>query len=1034
MVVALLLSNIGAGAADFVWFNEGNYIYFQITDRTLMTLEVVRPNDNYSCSGSITIPAVLVTTDNHKYKVTSIGKDVFSGSTELTRVLIGNTVTNIASTAFYGCTKLDEVINISKLKFKAGSSDYGCIAKYATKVINAPNGEFVGDYIFYTSEGQNYLATYVGDDTELLLPESYKGKPYSIGDDAFKGYQGTILNALPDGVTSIGAGAFEGCVGLTTLSIPDGVISIEKGSFYGCSNLVNITLPNSITSIGMLAFEDCYSLTELILPNSITSIGTSAFYGCNQLKKIINFSNFRFKSGSSDYGDIARYATKVINAPNGEFVDDFIFYTSEGQNYLAGYVGDDAELLLPESYKGECYGIGDYAFKGYQGTIANALPDSVTSIGAGAFSGCVDLTTLSIPDGVKSIGQSSFYDCSNLNSIAIPNSVVSICDYAFYCCSNLTSLLVPYSITSIGSSAFSGCTKLKKIINFSELPLEAGSSDYGYIATRATKVINAPNGEFVDDYVFYTSEGQNYLAGYAGDSTSLFLPESYKGESYGIGDYAFKRYTTLKQITIPANITGIGKYSFWDCRSLSDFTSLILEDKLFVVGENTFRYVDRTNCVLHVPYKAKETYASTEGWTYFKNIKEIQEIYKATFIIDGEEVATIDIKEGDSIVYPEVLDKEGHTLIWDTMIDIMPSNDITINGQFCINSYALIYTVDTAVFAIDSLTYGSKIILRDDPVKDGYTFSGWGETPEFMPAHDVNVSGVFISNTYTVTFVIDGEVYKTIEVVCGAEIELPATPEKEGYTFAGWSNLPSTMPAEDIVVTGSYILNRYRLTYFIDDEEFYIDSLEYGSVITAVEPPVKEGHTFKEWVGLPQTMPAEDIDVFAKYSVNKYLLTFVVDGEIFYADSVVYGSQINVVDAPVKEGYSFSGWVNVPETMPAENIVIKGTFSINSYTITFMIDGEVYEVMELNYGAEIKLPDVPIKEGYVFGGWENAPTIMPAYDVVIEGHYVIDTAIGNINATNPRNIIYNLNGVRITDMNKLTRGMYIVNGQKVFIR
>ena len=60
---------------------------------------------------------------------------------------------------------------------------------------------------------------------------------------------------------------------------------------------------------------------------------------------------------------------------------------------------------------------------------------------------------------------------------------------------------------------------------------------------------------------------------------------------------------------------------------------------------------------------------------------------------------------------------------------------------------------------------------------------------------------------YTVTFMVDGEVYKTVTVAYGAEIPTVETPTKEGYIFSGWSETPATMPAEDITITGYFTLS-----------------------------------------------------------------------------------------------------------------------------------------------------------------------------------------------------------------------------------
>ena len=34
-----------------------------------------------------------------------------------------------------------------------------------------------------------------------------------------------------------------------------------------------------------------------------------------------------------------------------------------------------------------------------------------------------------------------------------------------------------------------------------------------------------------------------------------------------------------------------------------------------------------------------------------------------------------------------------------------------------------------------------------------------------------------------------------------------ATPEREGYTFYGWDNIPVTMPTDDVIAKGKFVIN-----------------------------------------------------------------------------------------------------------------------------------------------------------------------------------------------------------------------------------
>lgn len=157
----------------------------------------------------------------------------------------------------------------------------------------------------------------------------------------------------------------------------------------------------------------------------------------------------------------------------------------------------------------------------------------------------------------------------------------------------------------------------------------------------------------------------------------------------------------------------------------------------------------------------------------------------------------------------------------------------------------------------------------------------------------------------------------------------------------------------------------------------------------------------------------------------------------YATDSLTYGSAITLRDEPTKEGYTFIGWSEAPETMPASDITITGEWSINSYLVTFIIDGEVYSTDSVEYGAAITLPEVPEKENSTFE-WEEAPATMPASDVTIYGNYV--SGIGGITVSDKVDV-YTLSGMlykRDVDLNnlktELPKGVYIINGKKTMVR
>ncbi len=180
---------------------------------------------------------------------------------------------------------------------------------------------------------------------------------------------------------------------------------------------------------------------------------------------------------------------------------------------------------------------------------------------------------------------------------------------------------------------------------------------------------------------------------------------------------------------------------------------------------------------------------------------------------------------------------------------------------------------------------------------------------------------------FDLTYIVDDEVYKTYEVEQNTPIIPEPAPTKEGYTFSGWSEIPETMPAHDVTVTGSFIPNNYTLTYIVDGQIYKTYTVTYGSAITPEPVPTKEGYTFSGWTYIPPTMPATDVVVMGTFTISSYTLTYKVDGEVYKSYTVEYGAAITPEPEPTKEGYTFSGWSTIPSTMPAHNVTVTGTFT-----------------------------------------------------------------------------------------------------------
>ena len=370
---------------------------------------------------------------------------------------------------------------------------------------------------------------------------------------------------------------------------------------------------------------------------------------------------------------------------------------------------------------------------------------------------------------------------------------------------------------------------------------------------------------------------------------------------------------------------------------------------------------------------------------------KVTDFFTLSYQVDGEEYKSYEVEYGATVTPVAEPTKEGYTFSgWSEIPETMPAHDVTVTGSFTINKYQLIYIVDGEEYKSYEVEYGATIINEDEPAKEGYTFSGWSEIPETMPARNVIVTGSFTVNTYTLTYMVDGAVYKSYEVEYESAITPEAEPTKEGYTFSGWSEIPTTMPAKDVTVNGTFSKGSYKLTYMVDGKVYKTITYDYGATITPEAEPTKEGYTFSGWSGVPATMPAKDVTITGTFTINKYKLTYMVDGTVYKSYEIEYSSAITPEAEPTKEGYIFSGWSDIPATMPAKDVIVNGSFSKGSYKLTYMIDGEVYKTITYDYGTSITPEASPTKEGYSFSGWSGLPKTMPAEDVTVTGMFTIN--------------------------------------------
>ncbi|EKM9528590.1 InlB B-repeat-containing protein [Listeria monocytogenes] len=339
----------------------------------------------------------------------------------------------------------------------------------------------------------------------------------------------------------------------------------------------------------------------------------------------------------------------------------------------------------------------------------------------------------------------------------------------------------------------------------------------------------------------------------------------------------------------------------------------------------------------------------------------------------------------------------------------MPGHDLHLYGYFTIKTYTATLISEERT-ATQPVVYQKKINEPTKPVKDGYTFIGWYDAEtggkkwdfanDLMPGKNVTLYARFASKTYPMTFDNDG-VTTTETVDYDGLAEEPTTPTKAGYTFDGWYDAETggkkwdfaqdKMPANPVTLYARFTMNNYIAT-FNNDGTTTTQTVDYQEALTEPTEPTKDGYTFEGWYDAQtggtkwnfatNKMPANNITLYARYSVKSYTATFDKEGTTT-TQTANYDSLLTEPAAPTKDGYTFDGWYDAEtggtkwnfatNKMPAKNVTLYARFTVKSYTVTFDKDGTT-TTQTVNYDSFIQEPTAPTKDGYTFTGWYDAET------------------------------------------------------------
>lgn len=343
-----------------------------------------------------------------------------------------------------------------------------------------------------------------------------------------------------------------------------------------------------------------------------------------------------------------------------------------------------------------------------------------------------------------------------------------------------------------------------------------------------------------------------------------------------------------------------------------------------------------------------------------------------------------------------------------TEISAGTMGDVTLYAKWNALDYRISYELNGGTNAEnpDGYDVSDLPVSLHAPSRTGYIFKGWYMGENRVLAIPVGTTGNVVVSakwepiTYTIDFDTNGGLPTLSSIDYTIESDSFTLQEitKVGYTFDGWYN-GETKVTE--ITTGTYgnmtlvakwTADLYTISYDLADgvnnpENPTSYTIESGLI--TLKDPTKEGYTFAGWYNGEQLITTidsntlENISLTAKWTVNSYKLTFDVDGNLT-EKTFKYGESVVAIENPTKVGHTFVGWSEeLPETMPANDITVEAKWAINSYDITYDLAGGVNNSENPTaYTIESGLITLknPTREGYTFLGWYNGEQLVTIID------------------------------------------------------
>ena len=466
----------------------------------------------YTGAGAIaTAPAKI-----NGFAVTSVAADAFKGAAVAQKIVLPDTITSIDAYAFFGAVS-------PKVEF------LGAAPSVTSGVVTLPSGmkvsysdTFDGDAftavfgsgsVAATKDLWSYRVTLEGSGADVeksAAIEAAQGSAYrgawgdTLAIDVPSEIDGYVITCL--GANALGSASAEGKLAL--VNVPSSITSIGDGALTGLSATIRFegACPDADSPTGTGASE-----------------GTAIYYPASQ--------------------DASWKDCSWAN-PKGSFDDNWkMAFNGETKSWsVAGYVGSDSDLAIPNGY---C---------GYR---------NVAGISAGAFDGAAkSISKLTIPDTVESIAKGAFanVDCGVYFQGEPPEGA----DFAteFTGADGLSSKkTMYYPIDRMATWTASAWVTSGNYTFESYGDCNAANYEYKSLGDGKYEIVKYLGGGGVTVQIPSTIDGIEVTV----DGTK----QTVTGTVSSIAGESFNGFLGITSIIIPETVESIGNGAFFNCRKLS---------------------------------------------------------------------------------------------------------------------------------------------------------------------------------------------------------------------------------------------------------------------------------------------------------------------------------------------------------------------------------------------------------------------------------------------------------------------------------